>query len=120
MDKTVKILLIEDEVLNAMSLILDLKKHGYSNSKFVPTREKAFASVKEEMPDLIISDIALSGDVSGIDTVLEIIGDDRIPVIFTSGYEIADLAERMEKVKNHYFLKKPVKLTELLGIIKGL
>ncbi len=120
MDKNIKILLIEDEVLNAMSLIMDLKKSGYINSKFVSTSEQALASANSESPDLLISDISLSGGENGIDTAIEIIGTSSIPVIFISGYEADDMAGKMSKLKNYSFLKKPVAAYKLVELIEKL
>ena len=120
MDKSAKILLIEDEVITAMSLIMDLKKHGYRNSKFVSTGIKAAASAKEQMPDLIIADVSLSGGESGIDVAAELSGTTGVPIIITSGYEVNELASRMEVLNNVHFIRKPVSISSLIKLIEGL
>jgi len=120
MDKSSKILLIEDEVITAMSIIMDLKKHGYRNSKFVSTGSKAIASTKDFMPDIIIADVSLSGGESGIDVAAEISGSTDIPIIITSGYEVEDLASRMDVLNNAHFLRKPVSISSLLKLIESL
>ncbi len=120
MDKFSKILLIEDEVITAMSLIMDLKKHGYINSKYVSTRSKAVASAKKSMPDIIIADVSLSGGESGIDVAAEISGSTGIPIIITSGYEVEDLASRLDVLNNAHFLRKPVNISSLIKLIESL
>jgi len=120
MDKSAKILLIEDEVITAMSLIMDLKKHGYLNSKFVSTGNKALVSAKEKMPDLIIADVSLSGGESGIDVAAELSGNTGIPIIITSGYEVEELASRMDILNNAHFLRKPVSISSLIKLIESL
>ncbi len=120
MDKSAKILLIEDEVITAMSLIMDLKKHGYLNSKFESTGTKAAASAKVLMPDIIIADVSLSGDESGIDVAAEISGKTGIPIIITSGYESEELIPKMSKLNNAHFLRKPVNISSLIKLIKSL
>ncbi|RKX81204.1 MAG: hypothetical protein DRP58_12150 [Spirochaetes bacterium] len=120
MDKSAKILLIEDEVITAMSLIMDLKKHGFRNSKYVSTGSKAIASTKELMPDLIIADVSLSGGASGIDVAAEISGSTGIPIIITSGYEVEDLALRMDVLNNSHFLRKPINVSSLIKLIESL
>lgn len=120
MDKTAHILLIEDEVITAMSLIMDLKKYGYINSKFVSTGSKAAASTNEQMPDLIIADVSLSRGESGIDVAAEISGKTGIPIIITSGYEIDELSPKMSKLINSHFLRKPVIVSSLIKLIEKL
>lgn len=120
MDKTTKILLIEDEVITAMSLIMDLKKHGYINSKFVSTGSKAIASAKDQIPDLIIADISLSRGESGIDVAAEIGGAGGIPIIITSGYELEELNQKMSILNNAHFLQKPVVVSSLIKLIERL
>lgn len=120
MDKTSKILLIEDEVITAMSLIMDLKKHGYKNSKFVSTGSKAVASAKEQMPDILIADVSLSGGESGIDVAAKIAGKRGMPIIITSGYEIETLASKMSILNNSHFLRKPVIISNLIKLIEKL
>lgn len=120
MDKSINILLIEDEVITAMSLIMDLKKYGYVNSKFVSTGSKSAASVKEVFPDIIIADVSLSGGESGIDVAAEISGTTGIPIIITSGYEVDDLTSKMNVLNNAHFIRKPVNISSLIKLIKSL
>jgi len=119
LNKSSKILLIEDEVITAMSLIMDLKKHGYLNSKYVSTGSKAIASTKNLMPDIIIADVSLSGGESGIDVAAEISGSTGIPIIITSGYEVEDLALRIDFLSNAHFLRKPVNISSLIKLIES-
>jgi len=118
LDKTAKILLIEDEVITAMSLIMDLKINGFKNSKFVSTGSKAAVSAKEQMPDIIIADVSLSGGESGIDVAAVISGETGIPIIITSGYEVEELSSRMSILNNAHFLRKPVVVATLIKLIE--
>jgi len=120
MDKSSKILLIEDEVITAMSLIMDLKKHGYKDSKFVSTGRKAVLSAADSMPNIIIADVSLSGGESGIDVASEISGSTGIPIIITSGYEVEELSLRMNILNNAHFIRKPVNISSLIKIIESL
>ncbi|MDA3939038.1 MAG: response regulator [Spirochaetia bacterium] len=96
MDKTVKILLIEDEVITAMSLIMDV------------------------IPDLIIADVSLSEGESGIDLAAKITEKNSIPVIITSGYEPEELNEKMGILDNAHFIRKPVMVSRLIKLIESL
>jgi DNA-binding NtrC family response regulator len=120
MDNTAKILLIEDEVITAMSLIMNLKKHGYRNSEFVSTGSKAEISAKEQMPDILIADVSLSGGESGIDVAAKIAGKRDMPIIITSGYEIEEVNLKMSILNNSHFLRKPVIISKLIKLIERL
>lgn len=120
MNKAAKILLIEDEVITAMSLILDLKKNGYLNSTFVSTVSKALLSAKESMPDIVLADVSLSDGESGIDVAFQISDETGIPVIITSGYEIEELTSKMSILKNAHFLRKPINISDLINLIEKL
>lgn len=120
MDKNTHILLIEDEVITAMSLIIDLKKYGYNNSKFVSTSSKAVASAQKQFPEVLIADVSLSGRESGIDIAAEISGTSGIPIIITSGYEIEDLIPKMGILNNAHFLRKPINISKLIQLIERL
>jgi len=119
-NKSSKILLIEDEVITAMSLVMDLKKYGYKNSEYVSTGSKALVSAAESMPDIIIADVSLSGGESGIEVAAEISGDSGIPVIIASGYEQNELKDRMSILKNVHFIRKPVVGSSLIKLIESL
>jgi DNA-binding NtrC family response regulator len=119
LNKTISILLIEDEVITGMSLIMDLKKYGYINATFVSRGEKAIKSSQLKMPDLIIADVSLSRGESGIDVAEKIRGSGKIPIIITSGYEIEDYIKRMSKMENVSFIQKPVSIQKLVGLIES-
>lgn len=120
MDKSSKILLIEDEVITAMSLIMDLKKHGYKDSQYVSTGSKAAFSAADSMPDIIIADVSLSDGESGIDIAAEISGSTCIPIIITSGYEVEELSSRMKVLNNAHFLRKPINIHLLIRLLDSL
>ncbi len=120
MEKETEILIVEDEVLSAMSLQQDLKRSGYLNSRYVTTGEDALASLKSSGIGLVIMDISLGGELSGVDTARIISIDHTIPVILTSGYNYSDYKERIESLENVYFVKKPIRKTELINLVASI
>ena len=120
MDKRVKILIVEDEVLSAMSLQQDLKRSGYANCSYVTSGEKALDSMAKEKSDLVLTDVSLAGTMSGVDTAEKIIPEYKIPVIIYSGYDYSDIGEKIEQLKGAHFLRKPLRRTELVSLISSL
>ena len=88
MDKQIKILLVEDEFINALLIKKQLEFIGYAVSHHVTTGENAIISAKQNHPDIIIMDIRLAGEIDGIEAASVIKSESDIPVIFITGYEI--------------------------------
>ncbi len=120
MKKETEILIVEDEVLSAMSLQQDLKRSGYRNSRYVTTGEAALASLESGSVGIVIMDISLGGELSGVDIARIISLNHKIPVILASGYNYSDYKERIESLENVYFLKKPVRKVELINLVESI
>ncbi|MBD3305915.1 response regulator, partial [candidate division KSB3 bacterium] len=86
MNRPFRILLVEDEVMIAMGLELELKRAGYPECQRVVSGEEALVRVAQEPPDLILMDIRLAGKLDGIETARQIQAQTDIPIIFMTGY----------------------------------
>ncbi len=117
MNKPVRILLVEDEIITAMQMKAELQKSGFTVLGYVATGEKALAFACEERPDLILMDINLAGKIDGIDAAVSIQAVYPVPVIFMTGYEDSSMRERAEKTHPLQFLVKPVLMPSLVSII---
>ncbi|TNJ47476.1 response regulator [Phaeobacter sp. B1627] len=84
---TGKIMIIEDEAIIAMDLEGICTMMGHEVTGIARTRSAAVTLGTEDKPDLILADIQLADNSSGIDAVadlLETIGD--VPVIFITAF----------------------------------
>jgi len=113
-----KIMIVEDEVLVAMSLRLDLLDFGYEVAELCSTGEMAVKTIKQVKPDLVMMDISLSGELDGIETAKRIKDILDVPIIFMSGYSDQSMQEKALAVdQTHYFLK-PFNVDELQKTLK--
>ncbi len=119
MERSLKILLVEDETITAMFMKMELEKTGYQVIQIISTGEKAVKIAKEVMPDIILMDIMLAGKIDGIEaaSIINADSDQIIPVIFCTAYEDDDLMERAEKLKPLGFLIKPLETRKLKKIV---
>ncbi len=117
MKKKIKIMLVEDEVLIAQSLSLELEIAGYEMCKFVAYGEDAIETAKKEKPDIILMDIHLAGKMDGIEAAKKILEFKEIPIIFVSGYSGAKIVERAKQINPAAYLDKPVEAWFLKSII---
>ena len=117
MDKKIKILIVEDEVLIAHSLSIELKFVGYEVCNFVASGEEAISETKKHNPDVILMDINLSGEIDGIVAAEKIIEYKNIPIIFMTGYPEKSLIERAQYINPVGYFQKPVEIYDLKPII---
>jgi len=80
------VLIIEDEPLIAMDLETIVRDLGHEVSGVAVTRDEAVAAARAHRPGLVLADIQLADDSSGIDAVKDILDDFSVPVIFITAF----------------------------------
>lgn len=80
-----RILIVEDEALIIMDLEVRLKRLGYAIIYSAFTGEDAVKIAQENQPHLIFMDIALSGEMDGVEASKAICSRLKIPVIYITG-----------------------------------
>ena len=108
-----KILIVEDELIAAESLALDLKKLGYEVVGVVNSGEKAIAKTNEVQPHLILMDIMLKGNIDGICAAQTIQDRFDIPIIYLTAYADVNTLERAKSTGAYGYLVKPYKLQDI-------
>ena len=114
-----KILIVEDERLLAISLKMDLEDAGYEEITMVTNCDDACQVVEQESPELILMDISIQGDKTGIDTAERISGFSNVPVIYLTGETDVETRQKAEKTPNcRGYLNKPVNMLVLEPLIQ--
>ncbi len=80
-------MIVEDEAIPALELEMRLTNWGYSVIRTEAGGAQAIASARELKPDLVIMDIVLADDVSGIEAADRIQTELCIPVLFLTAIE---------------------------------
>jgi len=94
-----RILLVEDEAIIAMGLQLKLSSRGYQVLPVARSADDAVKLNRELHPDIILMDILLSGEQTGIDAARRILAEKQVPIIYITGNE--HLLKDMRHVNNH-------------------
>ncbi len=112
------LLLVEDEVILAMTEKMQLEKYGYA-VRTVNTGEKAVDAVKT-MPEieLVLMDINLGDGIDGTDAAAIILKDHDIPIIFVSSHSEREIVEKTEKITSYGYVVKNSSITVLDASIK--
>ena len=114
----IKILIVEDEALVAKDLANRLSGLGYSVCGKASTGETAIELVKQHMPDLVMMDIVLKGEMDGIDAAEVIKEKWSIPVVFLTAYADTDKLERAKLAYPFGYILKPFKDGELKATLE--
>jgi CheY-like chemotaxis protein len=112
------ILIVEDEAINAM-LIKSILKDDNNILGICTNGADAIEQIKSGNPDLIIIDIFLEGELTGIEVMEIITKENRIPHIYCTAYADESILEKARKTGPEKILIKPVKIPELKEIING-
>ncbi|NMG31623.1 EAL domain-containing protein [Aromatoleum evansii] len=113
-----KILIVEDEGIVALDLQRRLAALGYAVSGRAMNGAAALAAAAAEWPDLVLMDIALQGELDGIETTRRLHAAGDVPVIFLTANSDPATFERAKAVAPHGFLLKPFDERELHSAIE--
>lgn len=116
-ENEINILVVEDEVILAMSMEISLEKMGYYVSGIETDALSAVNHAKRNRPDIILMDINL-GDSSGIKAANEIWKTLKIPIIFLTSYTNDKTINEALECEPYGYLIKPCKDKELKATIK--
>ena len=81
-----RVLVIEDEPLIAMDIESIVRDLGHEITGVAVTRDEAVALAMQDRPGLVLADIQLADDSSGIDAVKDILAEFQVPVIFITAF----------------------------------
>jgi two-component system response regulator LytT len=112
------ILVVEDESIVAKDIQVCLKRLGYDVVGVVSSGEDAVEKARELDPDLVMMDIMLKGEMSGIDAANEIRRRKDIPVIFLTAYTDRDTVDKAKESEPYGYIIKPFKEIDIQTAIE--
>lgn len=116
--RNIKVLVVEDESIIAQDMISRLKRMGYSSVGPAITGEKAIELASSELPDIILMDISLAGDMDGIEVASRIRAKHNIPVIYVTAFSDDKVLDRAKPTAPYGYLIKPFIEKELRATIE--
>lgn len=108
-----KILVVEDEAIVAESIRIKLKKMGYSVISTASSADEAIRKTGEYLPDLVLMDIVLQGEMDGIEAAGQIHTLFDIPVVYLTAYSDEKTLLRAKITEPFGYIIKPFKEREL-------
>lgn len=102
-----RILIVEDDMIIAANISLQLSNLGYEVTGIETKAEDAVHHALETKPDIILMDIQLRGKSSGIDAAHEIHKFIDIPLIFLTANEDDATFQKAKETHPFAFISKP-------------
>ncbi|MFT6970991.1 MAG: DNA-binding LytR/AlgR family response regulator [Roseivirga sp.] len=113
MSNQIRVLAIEDEPLHEERLRMVLDKLGYHLIDVLPSAEGVIGKIEATHPDILLMDINLNSEMSGIDLLSKINEEYDIPSIFLTSFTDQDTFNAAKKVQPSAYLIKPYNQGEL-------
>ena len=110
-----RVLIIEDEPIIAMDIESIVRDLGHEVVGIAVTRDEAVEQARATEPGLVLADIQLADDSSGIDAVADILREMEVPVIFITAFP-----ERLLTGQRHeptFLITKPFQQATLKATI---
>ena len=91
---------------------------GYTVSAIVSSGEEALKQTEKDQPDLVLMDIVLQGETTGIDTAEKIRLRFDVPVVYLTAYSDEATLEKAKVTEPFGYLLKPFSDSELHSTIE--
>ena len=118
MARAIKVLVVEDEAVVAMSVKMTLMGHGYDVMPIAISADSALVLTAQFHPDVVLMDIKIKGDKDGIETAKLISSHYKIPIIYTTAFHDEDTVKRANATAPAGYLIKPYSNNELFMSIE--
>ena len=118
--RPLRILIVEDEALEAFLLKNCLTLEGYQVCEMASRGSEAIRIASQDQPDIIIMDNGLAGNMNGLETARKIRAFSTVPIIFLTGYVNDDIKNQVRQISPATVLVKPARIPEVLAQVKTL
>jgi len=114
-----KVLIVEDEVIVSTLIEDTLENYGYTVVGKATNGADAIRITDETLPDIILMDIYIEGDMDGIMTAETISEKHDIPIVYLTAYSDRETIERAIKTKPFGYMIKPFTPVELYASLEA-
>lgn len=113
-----RIMVVEDEGVVALQIKDTLENLGYDVPAVAFSGEEAVAKITGTEPDLVLMDIQLKGELSGIQAARRIHSALEVPVVYLTAYSDAETLKMAEITEPYGYVLKPFEEKSLHAVIQ--
>lgn len=107
-----RVLIVEDEAILALALIRYLESTGHNVVGHYYSAEEALESMKDDETDVVLMDLSLQGEMTGLEAG-KIVLSKKIPVVIVSAHTDQETLDNIKSIGCDYHLVKPINYNEL-------
>ncbi len=113
-----KILVVEDESIVARDIRNMLAGLGYEVTAVVSGAMAAIQKAQETGPDIVLMDVMLNGDITGVEAAEQIYTNFSIPVVYLTAFADSTTVQQAKKTEPFGYIIKPFEERELQTTIE--
>lgn len=113
-----KILVVEDESIVARDIRNMLAGLGYEVTAVVSGAMAAIQKAQETGPDIVLMDVMLNGDTTGVEAAEQIYTNFSIPVVYLTAFADSTTVQQAKKTEPFGYIIKPFEERELQTTIE--
>lgn len=114
MKEQLRIAIIEDDLIIAEHISLLLQKEGYPEPAIAASYSEALSLIESFKPDILLTDISLGEEKSGIELAEYVNQHFKIPVIYITSLHSAEIVKKAAQTQPAAYLIKPCKKEDLM------
>lgn len=118
MEKKIKILLVEDELIIADYMQECLQHFGYEVTGICISYNEAIEALNNTVPDIVLMDISLKGEKSGIDLAVFINRELQLPFVYITSHSDKATIDKAKQTLPYAYLIKPFSENDLYAAIE--
>ncbi|HKZ36365.1 MAG TPA: response regulator, partial [Chryseolinea sp.] len=112
-----KILIVEDQFIEANNLQMILERDGYIVCGIARSVPIALEIIEREKPTMVLLDIFLQGNLTGIDLASKL-KEKRIAFVYLSANSNKEILEQAKATRPYGFLVKPFRQKDVLVMLE--
>jgi two-component system cell cycle sensor histidine kinase/response regulator CckA len=113
-----RILIAEDDAIVALRIRKVVEAMGHDAVGLAATCEDAIRLTEELRPDVVLMDVRLRGEMTGVAAAARIQAGSQTPIIYVTAYSDAPLIEQAARTAPYAYLTKPIRDRELHAAIE--
>lgn len=111
-------MIVEDSLITTIHLERLVKRIGYDVLDKIDFAEKVMPLCNDHSPDLILMDIMLNGEMTGVDAAEQLRdASSNVPIIFISALSDQKTQSRIDKIQKSTLVPKPFDENQLIDTI---
>ncbi|GGA95713.1 response regulator transcription factor [Puia dinghuensis] len=111
----IRILIIEDEIIIGRFIEQQLRNHFTCETRIAVSGAEAQTAMTEMLPHLLLCDIQLEDELSGIDLITDLRRSYAFEVIYITSYQTHSIIQKAAATHPANYLIKPIDETQLFA-----